>query len=387
MEFHAVIGSAYGDEGKGTITAKLAATANGKVLNVLTNGGAQRGHTVKFSDGKSFTNKHFGSATYLHAANYFAPSFILDPMQFRVEYEIYGDFNFYGFYRNKKCRWVTPFDIMANQAETKLKKLHNTCGMGIWKTIQRFSQSSICNKLFDDFIALDFDQQFKYLELIAAQYSGNHTVFDMWPAEYKVFFEDRIIRSNLIAHFIDDCVFMAHHTDPVDDLTKEKGSFGKELLIDDFDRIIFENGQGLAIGDDGTDNQFASPSKTGYNALPKEFLDYIKTNNKTINLHYVSRTYETRHGDDDSFGSIERKTISSYIKEDTNNHYNMWQGEFKYKPLDIGQLNARIAKDLSGVLNTYVSLDLTHCDEVGPEGVVCSSAQEITYTDSAIVKK
>ena len=386
MEFHAVIGGAYGDEGKATITAKLAAAANGNVLNILTNGGAQRGHTVKFSDGKSFTNKHFGSATYLHAANYFAPSFILDPMQFRAEYETYGDFNFYAFFRNKACRWVTPFDIMANQAEAKLRNLHNTCGMGIWKTIQRFSQSSTCNKLFDDFIALDFDQQFKYLELIAAQYSSSND-FDIWPDEYKVFFEDRIIRSNLIAHFIDDCVFMAHHTDSVDDLTKEKGLFGKKLFIEDFDRIIFENGQGLAIGDDGTDNKFATPSKTGYDALPKEFLDYIKANNKTINLHYVSRTYETRHGDDAGFGNMGKNTISSYIKEDTNNHYNMWQGEFKYKALDVGQLNARIAKDLSGVLNTYVSLDLTHCDEVGPEGIVCPFAQEITYTDSAIVKK
>ena len=387
MEFHAVIGAVYGDEGKATITAKLATAANGRVLNVLTNGGAQRGHTVKFSDGKSFTNKHFGSATYLHATNYFTSSFILDPMQFRVEYETYDDLSFGVFYRNKACRWVTPFDIMANQAEAKLRNSHNTCGMGIWKTIQRFEKSLYYNKLFDDFIALDFDQQFKYLELIAAQYSGNHTVFDMWPAEYKVFFEDHTIRSNLIAHFIDDCVFMAHHTDPVDDLTKEKGPFGKKLLIDDFDRIIFENGQGLAIEDDGTDNKFATPSKTGYNALPKEFLDYIKTNNKTINLHYVSRTYETRHGDDDSFGSIERKTVSSYIKEDTNNHYNMWQGEFKYKPLDIGQLNARIAKDLSGVTNANVYLDLTHCDEVGPEGIVCPFAKKTTYTGSAVVEK
>lgn len=386
MEFHAVIGSSYGDEGKATITAKLATAANGQVLNILTNGGAQRGHTVKFSDGKSFTNKHFGSATYLHAANYFAPSFILDPMQFRVEYESYGHFNFYGFFRNKKCRWVTPFDIMANQAEAKLRNLHNTCGMGIWKTIQRFSQNSTCNKLFDEFIALDFDQQFKYLELIAKQYSSNND-FDIWPYEYKVFFEDHTIRSNLIAHFIDDCAFMARHTEPVGDLTKEEGHFGKKLLIEEFDRIIFENGQGLAIGDDGTNNKFATPSKTGYDALPKEFLDYIKVNNRTINLHYVSRTYETRHGDDNNFGNIDRNNISSYIKEDTNNHYNMWQGEFKYKPLDIGQLNARIAKDLSGVLNTYVSLDLTHCDEVGPEGIVCPFAQEITYTGSAIVEK
>ena len=386
MEFHAVIGAAYGDEGKATITAKLAAAANGRVLNVLTNGGVQRGHTVKFSDGKSFTNKHFGSATYLHAVNYFASSFILDPMQFRAEYETYDDLSVDVFYRNKACRWVTPFDIMANQAEAKLRKLHNTCGMGIWKTIQRFNKSSTFNKLFDDFIALDFDQQFKYLELIAIYYISDYDSFSMWPNEYKVFFTDRVIRSNLIAHFIDDCVFMAHHTDPVDNLTKEKGFFGKELLIDNFDRIIFENGQGLAIGDNGTDDSFATPSKTGYNALPKEFLDYIKANNKTINLHYVSRTYETRHGDDSSFSNMERKAISSYIKEDTNNHYNMWQGEFKYKPLDVGQLNARIAKDLSGVVNANVYLDLTHCDEIGSEGIVCPFAKTITYTSSAIVE-
>ena len=386
MEFHAVIGAAYGDEGKGTIVAKLAAAANGRVLNVLTNGGAQRGHTVKFSNGKTFTNKHFGSATYLQAANYFAPSFILDPMQFRTEYETYDDLSVDVFYRNKACRWVTPFDIMANQAEAKLRKLHNTCGMGIWKTIQRFNKSSTFNKLFDDFIALDFDQQFKYLELIAIYYISDYDSFSMWPNEYKVFFTDRVIRSNLIAHFIEDCIFMAQNTKPVDDITKEKG-FLTEKLIDNFDRIIFENGQGLAIGDNGTDDSFATPSKTGYNALPKEFLDYIKANNKTINLHYVSRTYETRHGDDSSFSNMERKAISSYIKEDTNNHYNMWQGEFKYKPLDVGQLNARIAKDLSGVVNANVYLDLTHCDEIGPEGIVCPFAKTITYTGSAVVEK
>ena len=98
-------------------------------------------------------------------------------------------------------------------------------------------------------------------------------------------------------------------------------------------------------------------------------------------------TFETRHGDDAGFGSIKRDTISSYIKEDTNNHYNMWQGEFKYKPLDIGQLNARIAKDLSGATNANVYLDLTHCDEVGPEGIVCPFAKAATYTGSAVVEK
>jgi adenylosuccinate synthase len=384
MEFHAVIGSGYGDEGKGTVTARIAANARGQVLNILTNGGAQRGHTVQFSDGKSFTNKHFGSATYLHAANYFAASFILDPMQFKVEYYNYPiGFSFYGFFRNKACRWITPFDIMANQAEAKIEDLHNTCGMGIWKTIQRYSTTGF-NKSFDEFLVLEFDQKIKYLEGIATYYE--HTPrFDCWPAEYKVFFDDKLMLSNLISHFIADCEFMGIHTTPVDSLTKEKGFLSEKCLLEDFDRIIFENGQGLAIGDNGTDDKFATPSKTGFGALPVDLLNWIRSKNISLNLHYVSRTYETRHGDDDAFGKVDRRSLSSYIKEDTNNHYNMWQGEFKYKPLDVGQLNSRIAKDLKGVINTDVYLDLTHCDEIGPEGIVCPGAI-INCSDSPIVQ-
>ena len=79
--------------------------------------------------------------------------------------------------------------------------------------------------------------------------------------------------------------------------------------------------------------------------------------------------------------------MSSYIKEDTDNHYNTWQGDFKYRPLDVGQLNARIAKDLKNVsISKKVFLELTHCDEIGPEGIVCPFAQQINYTGNPIVE-
>ena len=61
VDFHTVIGAGAGDCGKGTITAQIAANSS-NVLNVLTNGGAQRGHTVVFENGDKLvrkTNKHF----------------------------------------------------------------------------------------------------------------------------------------------------------------------------------------------------------------------------------------------------------------------------------------------------------------------------------------
>ena len=61
-----VIGANYGDEGKGTVVASYTKKADGKVLNVLTNGGAQRGHSILTKDG-SITYHHFGSGTYYGA--------------------------------------------------------------------------------------------------------------------------------------------------------------------------------------------------------------------------------------------------------------------------------------------------------------------------------
>ena len=80
-----VIGANYGDEGKGTVVATQTKHAEGSVLNVLTNGGAQRGHSILTEDG-SMTFQHFGSGTYHGADSYYSRFFILNPMQFVKEY-------------------------------------------------------------------------------------------------------------------------------------------------------------------------------------------------------------------------------------------------------------------------------------------------------------
>ena len=49
-----IIGANYGDEGKGLAADYFGARAAGKfnTINVLTNGGPQRGHTVELADGR-----------------------------------------------------------------------------------------------------------------------------------------------------------------------------------------------------------------------------------------------------------------------------------------------------------------------------------------------
>ena len=76
MKARIIIGSNNGDESKGTIVAQYTKNANGKVLNILTNGGAQRGHSI-LTDKGSFTFKHFGSGSSFGADNYFSEYFII----------------------------------------------------------------------------------------------------------------------------------------------------------------------------------------------------------------------------------------------------------------------------------------------------------------------
>ena len=86
MKSRIVIGANYGDESKGSVVAHYTKYANGKVLNVLTNGGAQRAHSV-LTDFGDFTFQHFGSGTAFGAESYYSSYFILNPMQFCKERE------------------------------------------------------------------------------------------------------------------------------------------------------------------------------------------------------------------------------------------------------------------------------------------------------------
>ena len=65
-EVKVVIGANYGDEGKGLMTNYFAYKAieqNKKCLNVLFNGGAQRGHTVENGNFRHVFHA-FGAASY-----------------------------------------------------------------------------------------------------------------------------------------------------------------------------------------------------------------------------------------------------------------------------------------------------------------------------------
>jgi len=353
-----VVGSNNGDEGKGTVVAKYTKESE-KVLNILTNGGSQRGHSV-ITDIGEHTFQHFGSGTYYGAANYYSSFFILNPMQFVKEWNELVVKPVVT-YRDVNCRWSTPFDMIANSIMEELKGSHASCRMGIWNTITRYKETSTIG--FDHFCDdIPVQIRFDYLMKVKSYYEKNITIPDKW----KKIWNDQ----NLVWHFIDDCTFMFENTIPV--------SADSERLFQ-FDNFIFENGQGLLLKDTGKDTYDTTPSDTGI-SYSKIIMNQMGLTEKKCNtlLHYVTRPYLTRHGDGE-FSQLNRAVISTGIKEDRTNHFNEGQGEFKYSKLDIGELKERIEEDCGE--GSYI-VELTHCDEMDRESEFKKSFSKVITNDS-----
>ena len=105
-----VIGANFGDEGKGLVTCTLSKQYKFKpTLNILYNGGCQRGHTAQ-----NHVFHCFGSGTLMGADTYYDKEFLVDPIGWDIErhqLDIKGEV-----YAQPDCTILTPYDIAINQA-------------------------------------------------------------------------------------------------------------------------------------------------------------------------------------------------------------------------------------------------------------------------------
>jgi len=366
MDAQVIIGANYGDEGKGTVTARITKQYLGNTLNVMTNGGAQRGHSILTPDG-SITYQHFGSGTYHGADTFYCSHFILNPMQFAEEWDtLIVKPNAF---RDPKCLWTTPWDMMANRIEGEVKKSFASCGMGIWNTIRR---SKKIYMPFDKFMSLSRKEQELFLRKVRSFYE-NHI-------EFSSFWKNVWYDYDIEDHFLKDCQFMKDHT--VSGTIKELLAL-KSLCINNYDNIVFENGQGLLLKDTGFDTYDTTPSDTGA-TYALDIIKDLKGSGLDLDpvLHYVTRPYLTRHGDGLLKGETERERVSGRVQEDRTNHWNSNQGEFRYGKLDIADLKNRIEEDARGY--KYV-LDVTHCDEMDREEDFKKEFADVRCTDTPMV--
>lgn len=364
-----VIGANYGDEGKGLTTDYFTQKASGFILNVLYNGGPQRGHTVEHKNGLRHIFHHFGSGFFSGALTYFDESFLVDPIKFNIEHcELLDQARYFTdmtekvalahsiCYAHPNCRVITPWDAMTNQI---LQKENSTCGCGIWQTIQRYSEApyattlkGMCN--MDDATLKRYLRDISWYQLyqIGKDFDDIPTAnINTVLGEYKdVWFND-----NLINNFIYD----------IRQMSKRIIFADLKSVADYFDTLIFEGGQGLAIGNQNGREQCneLTPSNTG-SIIPICLCNYISDD---IEICYVTRSYVTRHGTGNL--PFERNKDELEIDEiDITNQPNKFQGTLRYARLYEHDLLKRIDKDYSNsqAISTSASITkslmITHAD-------------------------
>ena len=355
-----IIGANYGDEGKGLGTDYFCSLNPKSTIGVLTNGSAQRGHTVDTKDGHHHVFHHFSSGTFNNIPTYISDSFLINPMAFVKEYNELMTKGFQPkYYIHPDCRVVTPFDMMCNQVDMKKEESHNSCGMGVWRTINRYRKDKEINLSIQEWFNLilnNKEQAFQELYNIFLYYYED---IDGYCTDINI--------TNLIEHFILDICFVVDNAILVVKDTE---------ILNNFETVVFENGQGLALSDDFCsedefEKNYLTSTITGA-IIPYEIIER-NFNNANVEICYVTRTYLTRHGDG---WFIELDKNNPIFLFDYTNIYNPFQGRLRYSyftPILIANMLDRITDDFFKIFthqlftidkNNYIcSILVTHWNE------------------------
>lgn len=308
-----VLGSLFGDEGKGTTVqwlCKEAIADNKSCIVVRYCGGPQSGHTVTHN-GITHEFASFGSGTLVGVPTYIDKNVLVDPICLCKEYNVLlskgikPKINIHG-----NCRIITPYDVIF--ATTDKKTLEDgTTGHGVYATIKRYENYKGFHRYSDP----------KSLLIVAKEYYN----FDIDKSLEDLFIE-------CYNRMWDLCDYS---------------------LKPEYDVTILEGTQGLLLDADNGFYPNVTATTVGLNAVPEKYLENAE-------VYLVCRTYTTRHGN--GFKPLSHP----FVKENESNHTNEFQGEFKTGLFEFHLLNAAFQRHcLDNYVRKYnlnINLVVTHLD-------------------------
>ncbi|MDO5573538.1 MAG: adenylosuccinate synthetase [bacterium] len=350
---YSVIGSNYGDEGKGLATDYLA-SRSGKVLVVRHNGGAQAGHTVEIGE-KRFVFHELGSGSFRGTCTYWADSFF--PDMYKLEEEVQSFCSLSGMipdiYASGLSCMTTIDDILINMLleSGRGEQCHGSCGMGINEADLR--KNAGFGITLDQLKVYSVDALFQELKRIRKEYSlcRLHEMMLDFPVQNEYF--ELLNDEAVLYNFAEAVIHNFRYITVVDD-TKE--------LFADYDTIIFEGAQGLRLDSEYEKNwPHVTASRTGLTNVLR-ILDAV--NLRLDEVIYVTRSYVTKHGAGPLAYENSDLLGEQKIMDETNVH-NRWQGSLRYSRWkDVDDFLEAIREDSRKcVYPVKRSLLITHLNE------------------------
>lgn len=307
-EIKIVLGSAFGDEGKGVTVqylCKKAIDEGKKPLVIRFSGGPQAAHTVNYNNIEHICSS-YGSGVLLGVPTLIWKTAYFDPISAKNEYEVLKTKmeNVPPLYVMPKTPFITPYEVFCGRNDMKIIK-DGTCGRGIYPTFKREKEGFHIN-------GENFLESTTLEELELYYYSNNETT-DYSP------------EGELYRKMVDDNIGYS------DIFSITSGG----LLLSFFNVLIFEGSQGLLLDMERGFFPHVTPSKVGLNAFIND--KFLEKSLYNAEVYFVTRTYLTRHGN-----GYEPNKIG-FNFDLTNKHetnvYNEFQGNFKTGILNLDLLN------------------------------------------------
>lgn len=335
-EIKIVLGSAFGDEGKGVTVQYLCKKAIDEGKNPLVirfSGGPQAAHTVNYN-GIEHICSTYGSGVLLGVPTLIWNTAYFDPICAKNEYELLKTKmeEVPPLYILPKTKFITPYDVNYGRNNLKILK-DGTCGKGIFPTFKRQKDS------FNIYYNNINEETLRQLELY---------YYDDEPIEETLSEEGKLFKQ-----------FISDYNNNLYDFINVTGG---GVLLSMFDVIIFEGSQGLLLDMERGFYPNVTPSKTGLNAFTED--KFLENSLYNAEVYLVTRTYLTRHGN----GYTPCKygfEIDLEGKHETNIN-NEFQGEFKTGCLNFDILNEAFTRHcLDNYWKQYnltINMVVTHWD-------------------------
>ena len=314
-EIYIVLGLGFGDEGKGATVNSLCHNMPSDSLVIRFNGGHQAGHTVRHM-GIHHAFSNFGAGSLRGVPTYWTEYCTVNPVAVIKEgLALLEKGVIPKIYFNANAMVTTPFDIIKNVNED-LKSGHGTVGVGFGNTIQR-------NEDHYHLYARD-------LLFPGIRDAKLKAIMDY----YKYTTPLNAISQKYYDNFVDACTQLVERYEIVESFKQ---------LERYTDTLIFEGGQGILLD---MDYGFF-PHVTRSYCTSRNAMEFIRNNGLTdrpIETYYVSRAYQTRHGN----GPMTNVGMDiSYIKPNPKetNVDTGYQGIFRKSVLDYDLLKYAIKCD------------------------------------------
>lgn len=325
-----VIGSSFGDEGKGLMTDYFARLHGGSgVLVARCNGGAQAGHTV-VTDGARHVFSPFGAGSLAGAGTLLSRHFIANPILFQREH---GELDGRGVAPrvsvDPRALVTTPYDMLVNEMveASRGAARHGSVGLGINETVTRSQERGF---------RLTVGQAMRDRGTAEAVLRG---IRDSWvprrAARLGIQAEcDR--RAELVA----SDALIENWLAVLDEFIRRVDVRTDTDVLREHDHVVFEGAQGLALDQVRGAFPHVTRSCTGVRNVVELMAELPPAETAVT---YATRAYLTRHGAGPLRGELPDTPFPGVY--DLTNVPHPFQGRLRYALLDVSDLRDRIALD------------------------------------------